>query len=119
VKLKITACRAPDVRPEKALRKLKRAIRVSDLRWRPVAVFSAVGRTSEGWRICFLVGPALAFVILFMRRNLSESPQWLMTHGREREAEEAFRRIEEAAITDGQRLEPVVPVAIPGPRPPG
>jgi hypothetical protein len=45
-------------------------------------------RTSEGWRICFLVGLALAFVILFMRRNLSESPQWLMTHGREREAEE-------------------------------
>jgi hypothetical protein len=30
-----------------------------------------------------------------------------MTHGREQEAEEAFRRIEEAAIRDGQRLEPV------------
>ena len=70
------------------------------------ATFLLLGslRTSAGWRICFLVGPALAFVILFMRRNLSESPQWLMTHGREREAEKAFRRIEEAAIRDGQHL---------------
>jgi MFS family permease len=64
-------------------------------------------RTGAGWRIAWLVGPALAFVILFVRRNLPESPRWLMTHGREREAEEAIRRIEEAAIRDGQHLDPV------------
>ncbi len=55
----------------------------------------------------YLVGPALAFVIVFVRRNLPESPRWLITHGREQEAEEAIRRIEEAAIRDGQHLEPV------------
>ena len=64
-------------------------------------------RTSEGWRICFLVGPALAFVIIFVRRTLPESPRWLITHGRIQEAEEAIRRIEEAALRDGQHLEPV------------
>ena len=64
-------------------------------------------RTSEGWRIAFLVGPALAFVILFLRRNLPESPRWLITHGREREAEEEMRQIEEVAARDGQRLDPV------------
>src|SRR6201981_1715022 len=64
-------------------------------------------RTSGGGRIAFLGGPALAFVILFVRRNLPESPRWLMSHGREQEAEEAIRRIEEAAIRDGQHLEPV------------
>jgi len=64
-------------------------------------------RTGAGWRIAWLVGPALAFVIIIVRRNLPESPRWLMTHGREREAEEAIRRIEEAAIRDGQRLDPV------------
>ena len=52
-------------------------------------------RTSEGWRIAFLVGPALAIVILVVRRNLPESPRWLITHGRAQdEAEAAIRRIE-------------------------
>jgi Sugar (and other) transporter len=57
--------------------------------------------------VAFLAGPALAFVILIVRRNLPESPRWLITHGREAEAEEAMRRIEEAATRDGQHLEPV------------
>ena len=64
-------------------------------------------RPNEGWRVAFLMGPALAFVILIVRRNLPESPRWLITHGREAEAEEAMRRIEQAAISDGQHLEPV------------
>jgi MFS family permease len=64
-------------------------------------------RTGEGWRLAFLVGPALAFVILLVRRNLPESPRWLITHGREAEAEESIRRIEEAALRDGQHLEPI------------
>src|SRR5713226_10506942 len=35
-----------------------------------------------GWRIGFLIGPALAVVILYIRRTLPESPRWLLTHGR-------------------------------------
>jgi MFS family permease len=34
-----------------------------------------------GWRLGFLVGPALAVVILYVRRTLPESPRWLLTHG--------------------------------------
>jgi MFS family permease len=64
-------------------------------------------RTNEGWRIAFLVGPALAVVILFVRRNLPESPRWLITHGHVQEAEEQMRKIEEMAARDGQRLDPV------------
>jgi MFS family permease len=64
-------------------------------------------RTYIGWRVTFLVGPTLAIVILVVRRNLPESPRWLITHGREREAEEAIRRIEEAALRDRQHLDPV------------
>src|SRR6202035_4735856 len=64
-------------------------------------------RTSIGWRIAFLAGPALAFVIILVRRNLPESPRWLITHGRVREAEQAVDRIEEEAIQAGQHLEPV------------
>ena len=64
-------------------------------------------RTSIGWRIAFLVGPALAIVVLYVRRNLPESPRWLITHGRVREAEAEMRRIEEVAAQDGQSLTPV------------
>ena len=64
-------------------------------------------RTSIGWRIAFLVGPALAIIILYVRRNLPESPRWLITHGRVQEAEEEMRRIEEIAAQDGQPLTPV------------
>jgi MFS family permease len=58
-----------------------------------------------GWRLGFLVGPVLAIVILFIRRNLPESPRWLLTHGRAREAEASMEQIESSGI--GQQLAPV------------
>jgi MFS family permease len=60
-----------------------------------------------GWRVGFLVGPVLAIVILFIRRNLPESPRWLLTHGRVAEAEDSMKQIESSAIRDGQHLAPV------------
>ncbi len=47
-----------------------------------------------GWRLCFLIGGALALVVLFMRAWLPESPRWLMTHGRAAEAREVVTQIE-------------------------
>ncbi|MDQ2754591.1 MAG: MFS transporter, partial [Actinomycetota bacterium] len=41
---------------------------------------------SYSWRVAFLVGPALGFLVLFVRRNLPESPRWLVMHGRVDEA---------------------------------
>jgi MFS family permease len=60
-----------------------------------------------GWRVGFLVGPVLAIVILFIRRNLPESPRWLLTHGRTQEAEDSMKQIESWARGDGQHLAPV------------
>src|SRR5947209_12532808 len=37
---------------------------------------------SWGWRLAFLLGPVLAIVIIYVRRNLPESPRWLLMHGR-------------------------------------
>src|SRR6202453_3569039 len=51
---------------------------------------------SYSWRGAFLFGPALGFLVLFVRKNLPESPRWLIMHGREQEAEEAVKRIETA-----------------------
>jgi MFS family permease len=60
-----------------------------------------------GWRLGFLVGPVLAIVVLAIRRNLPESPRWLLTHGRAQEAEASMNHIEDASIKDGQHLSPV------------
>ena len=62
-----------------------------------------------GWRIAFLLGPVLGVVILFVRRNLPESPRWQIMHGRAAEAEESIAAIEREVAASGQRLPPVDP----------
>jgi MFS family permease len=44
-----------------------------------------------GWRAGFALGAVLAVAILLVRRNVPESPRWLMAHGR---ADEALRIVE-------------------------
>ena len=61
------------------------------------------------WRVAFLFGPVLGFVILFVRKNLPESPRWLIMHGREKEAEAAVERIESATEQSGGSLGEVDP----------
>jgi MFS family permease len=48
-----------------------------------------------GWRIAYIVGPVLALVIIYVRRNLPESPRWQIMHGKQAEAEATIREIEE------------------------
>jgi MFS family permease len=62
---------------------------------------------SYSWRIAFLVGPALGFLVIFVRRNLPESPRWLIMHGRVEEADAAVAEIERHAQASGGELEPV------------
>jgi MFS family permease len=59
------------------------------------------------WRICFLIGPVIGVAIWGLRRHLPESPRWLIMHGHEAEAEENIARIERAAESAGQILEPL------------
>jgi MFS family permease len=47
-----------------------------------------------GWRLAFLLGAAIGAVVFFMRLWIPESPRWLVTHGREAEAEEVVAGIE-------------------------
>jgi MFS family permease len=60
-----------------------------------------------GWRIAFLIGPVLSLVIIYVRKNLPESPRWLIMHGRAEEAERNIRAIEEEVETSNGPLPPL------------
>src|SRR5947209_6721112 len=59
------------------------------------------------WRLGFLLGPALAFLILLVRRNLPESPRWQLMHGKAEEAEATISRIEGEVDKRGHSFEEV------------
>jgi MFS family permease len=58
-----------------------------------------------GWRIAYLVGPVLALIIIYVRRNLPESPRWLIMHGRQEAAEASIAEIE----ADVEKTKGVIP----------
>jgi len=64
---------------------------------------------SLGWRLGFLLGPVFGLVIIFVRRNLPESPRWQVMNGREAAAEESITFIEREVEASGRTLPPVDP----------
>jgi MFS family permease len=60
-----------------------------------------------GWRIAYIVGPVLALVIIYVRRNLPESPRWQIMHGRQAEAEASIKEIEDHVAATKGELPPV------------
>ncbi|HEY2204422.1 MAG TPA: MFS transporter [Pseudonocardia sp.] len=62
---------------------------------------------SLAWRLGFLLGPVLGLVIIFVRRNLPESPRWQVMNGRVEEAEKSIDFIEREVRSSGRELPPV------------
>src|SRR6476469_10358342 len=92
-------------------------IAVNGTYWGGAAIGSALGlylfSTSNHisldwqWRIGFFIGPVLGLIIIFLRRSIPESPRWLMTHGRNDEAERTVDEIEARVKKQGVTLEKV------------
>jgi MFS family permease len=61
-----------------------------------------------GWRLTFALGVVLGLAILLVRRNVPESPRWLLIHGRQEEAEQLVASVEERVRADpgGRELPP-------------
>jgi MFS family permease len=62
-----------------------------------------------GWRLAYVVGPVLALVIIYVRRNLPESPRWQIMHGRAEAAEASIKEIEDDVAATKGELPPVDP----------
>src|SRR6201996_3647205 len=62
----------------------------------------------DGWRFVVMAGSVGALIAWFVRVRLPESPRWLASHGRVREAEEIVESWEvEARLEGAQLAEPV------------
>ncbi len=56
-----------------------------------------------GWRLGCAIGAVLGLGILLVRGFVPESPRWLITHGRERDAERTMRGIEATVSAEAHR----------------
>ncbi len=60
-----------------------------------------------GWRLSFFLAALLGIAILLVRRNVPESPRWMVIHGYDKEAEELVADIESQVMTStGLELDP-------------
>src|SRR5580704_9417488 len=59
------------------------------------------------WRLAYAVGPALALIIIFVRRHLPESPRWQIMHGHEQDAEASIKEIEDDVAATKGELPPI------------
>ncbi len=61
-------------------------------------------RETISWRLGFFLGAIVALAILLIRKNIPESPRWLLTHGRAEEAEQIVAEIEKKVESETRRL---------------
>lgn len=58
----------------------------------------------DGWRWLFVLGALGAGVVWMLRRNMIESPRWLASVGRSKEADQLVSTMESEAVAQGAKL---------------
>lgn len=76
-----------------------------------VALVGSWAVPTLGWQSLFIIGAIPAILVLPMRMLLPESPRWLATQGRSKEASDILDKIEKKIVDEGRVLPP--PRAIP------
>ena len=73
-----------------------------------VVLDPSVMRPELGWRVAFVIGGVIGFIVLLLRRFIPESPRWLMTHGYPEDAAKVVSEIE--ARVERETGKPLPPV---------
>jgi MFS family permease len=60
-----------------------------------------------GWRACFILGAVMAVAIVLVRRDVPESPRWLLVHGKAEQANQIVEQIEAQVRRQHGKLPPV------------
>lgn len=87
--------------------------------WLAAALIAYFIIPAYGWQAAFIIGALPAFYVWVIRRKLPESPRWLESQGRLKEAEEVMRKLEdESSRNIGRSLLNVPRAATPKPERP-
>ncbi|CAB3760714.1 MFS transporter [Paraburkholderia humisilvae] len=81
--------------------------------------FTVVRNFAEGWRYVAMLTAVPVVMLLWWRRLLPESPRWLESRGRMREADRIVTSVEDGYIKRGLTLAPVRSIVYDGPLLPG
>jgi len=63
-----------------------------------IASLLVLANPAIGWRIAFLIGATLAFIVLVIRSHATETVRMLALKGKFNEAEKVVAQMEEAAV---------------------
>jgi len=66
-----------------------------------------------GWRPMFIIAGVGALIVWYLRKSLAESPRWLESVGRNKEAEDIMQAIERESAVNGSL--PPIPATVPVP----
>lgn len=86
------------------------------LGWVMAGIMAIYVVPAYGWRVCYLIGGLPAFYAIVLAAKLIESPHWLLSQGREKEAIDVIKKMEIAVKGEAGEWTPGSIIAPPPPK---